>query len=95
MAHPRVDDWQRLKRIHRYVKGCPAIGNHHVWHTTKPIHCAETTVVVSTRDSVPVGNIRFDARLFLSWSNDHTAIPMSWGEAEFHANVHGNATGHG
>ena len=33
MPSPRINDWQRLKRVARYVKGCPDTGIMFEWQT--------------------------------------------------------------
>ena len=89
MSSPRVNDWQRPKRVARYVKGCPDTEIMFEW-TTAPGRLivrsdSDWAGDKSTRKSVSAGNIRCGQHLLLSWSKDQTVVAMSSGEAELYA----------
>ena len=69
MLSQRVNDWQRLERVARYVNGCPDTGScsSGKQHTKK-------TGDRSTRKSVSAGNSRCGQHLFCSWSKDWTVM---------------------
>ena len=88
-AKPTADDWLKLKRIGRYVKGSPHIG---IMFVCQKAHIKLTVQSDSdwagerkTRKSVSSGNIRFGHHLLRSWSKDQSVIALSSGEAELYA----------
>ena len=98
-ANQTADDWLKLKRVGRYMKGSPHIGIMFAWQK------APTKLTVQsgsdwarerkTRKSVSSGNIRFGHHLLRSWSKDQSVIALSSGEAELLRSMHGCAAGHG
>ena len=86
-AKPTADDWLKLKRIGRYVKGSPHIG---VMFACQRVLIKLTVQSDSdwagerkTRKSVSLGNIRFGHHLLRSWSKDLSVIALS-SEAELY-----------
>ena len=70
MSSPRVNDWQRLKRVARYVKGCPNTGIMFEWQTAPGRLTVQSDSDwagdKSTRKSVSAGNIRYGQHLLRS-----------------------------
>ena len=89
MPSPRVNDWQKLKRVARYVKECPDTRIMFAWQAAPSRFIVQSDSDwagdKSTRKSVSAGNIRYGQHLFRSWSKNQTVIAMSSGEAELHA----------
>ena len=88
-SSPRVNNWQRRKRVARCVKGCPDTGFMLEWQTApsrlivqSDSDCAGDT---SMRESVSAGNIRYGQHLLCTWSKDQIVIATSSAEAELYA----------
>ena len=62
LSSPRVNDWQRLKLVARYVKECPDTGIMFEWQTAPRRLAVQSDSDwagdKSTRKSVSAGNIR-------------------------------------
>ena len=87
MSSPRVRDWQRLKGVARYAKGCPDTGIIFEWQTAsnRLMLQSDSDSAGDKRKSVSAGNIRYGQHLLRTWSKDQTVTAMSSGEEELYA----------
>ena len=86
MSRPRVKDRQKLKRVARYVMGCPDTRIMVAWQQHPADSLCRSTVIgagdKSTRNGVSAGNICYGQNLLCSWSKYQTVLAMSSGQAE-------------
>ena len=99
MAAPREHDWKTVKRVARYLIGCPRAVQNFVWQR---MPTAVTTYVDSdwagdrtTRKSTSGGAMCLGKHLVKSWSTSQKTIALSSGEAELYALVKGAAQSKG
>jgi hypothetical protein len=96
MSTPLEGDWNRLKRLGRYLHQHPRLVQHmhkqqhtkflDVWVDTDFAGCAKT------RKSTSGGVITIGDHVIKTWSNTQTTIALSSGEAEYYGMVKGAAT---
>ena len=85
-SSPGVNDWRRLRRVARFVKGCPDTGIMFTCPTARGRlsvqNDSDWARDKSTRQSVSAGNIRYGQHLLRTESKDQTVVAMSSGEAD-------------
>ncbi len=91
MSKPNQEDWMKLKRIGRYLKGVPRAviwyqfedwdGVVRGWSDTDYAGCTKT------RKSTSGGMIKKGSHYIKSWSVNQDAIALSSGEAEYYGLV--------
>ena len=99
MSAPTGRDWTRLKRLGRYLLGCPRVRSSFafqetpaelfVWTDTDHAGCTET------RKSTSGGVVMFGSHCLKSWSSTQAVVSLSSGEAEFYGLVRGGSQGLG
>ena len=93
MARPTEKDRGRLKKLVRFLKGCPRYINHRcyqkavskmvVWTDTDFAGCKKG------RKSTSAGMMLHGSHLIKSWSTNQATIALSSGEAEYYGMVKG------
>ena len=88
MAKPTNADWQKLKRLGRYIKGKPRLVIKYKWQHEG---CKVTANSDSdragdkkTRKSTSGGVIRIGNHFIKSWSKNQSTIALSTAEAELY-----------
>ena len=93
MSAPKVEHWSQLKRLARYLKGCPRVKclfgyqampkESVLWTDSNYAGCHVT------RKSTSGGVLMFGTHCIKSWSVTQSVISLSSGEAEYYAMVKG------
>ena len=93
MSEPTRADWEKLKRLGRYLKGAPRATNTFAYRDEKPeIEIWTDTDFAGcprTRKSTSGGVLRFGGSTIKTWSTTQGVIAMSSGEAKFYGMVRG------
>ncbi len=91
MANPQLGDWQKLKRLVRYLKGKPrVIYNMHwqkQWANMEVYSDANWANCKTTRKSTSGGCILLGSHCIKSWSKTQSVIATSSAESELYALV--------
>ena len=89
MANPTKKDWQRLKRLGRYMLGCKRVVYHYRWQTRNNVLTLNTDSDFAgdkgTRKSTSGGVLRIGTHFLKSWSKGQSLIALSSAEAELYA----------
>ena len=95
MANPTEGDWQRMKRLAKYLAGVPRVEQWFFWQERPAtILCftdSDWARWKESRKSTSGGGIRIGSHLIKTWSRTQATIATSSGEAEFYAAVKGAA----
>ena len=93
MSCPRQHDWEKLKRVARYLVGAPRMIQKFVWQEP------QTDVIThtdsdwagdkSTRKSTSGGVMMMGMHMIKSWSSTQQVLALSSGEAELYALLKG------
>ena len=93
MQSPTEFDWQRLKRVGRYLVGRPRMELVFRWQKhVSHLNCyvdSDFAGCLRTRKSTNGGCLMHGSRCLKSWSSNQSVIATSSGEAEFYALVKG------
>ena len=99
MADPTDGDWQRLKRLGRYLKGKPRLQQMLAWQqgqtTLKVYSDADWAGCKDSRRSTTGGCVKIGAHMVKGWSKTQSLIALSSGEFEFYASLKAAAEGLG
>lgn len=89
MAKPTRGDWQRLKRLGRYLVDKPRMRQTHPWQgtqrTLKTYTDADWAGCRESRKSTTGGCATLGSHTLKGWSKTHALIALSFGESEFYA----------
>ena len=90
MSAPRNKDWEMLKRVARYLKGCPRMIQRFDWEHDDPktlIGYADSDWAGDKVDmkSTSGGAIQWGSHILKCWSSSQSTIALSSGEAELYA----------
>ena len=99
MAKPRDSHWRKLKRLGRYLLGCPRMVQHYEWQGT----VVNLTVYSDsnwagcreTAKSTSGGVVMRGSHLLRSWARTQKVVALSSGEAELIAMVKATSEGMG
>ena len=99
MANPKEYDWNRLKRIARYLVGYPRFVQSFMWqehpeslHTFTDSDWAGDKI---SRKSTSGGAAMYGRHMIKSWASTQQIIALSSGEAEFYAVIRGTSQSYG
>ena len=99
MANPTLASWRKLKRLGRYLKGCPRVVSMfpHQWGPTAIDLYVDTDFAgcQRTRRSTSGGVLMHGSHTLKTWSQNQSVIAMSSSEAEYHGCVKGATVGLG
>ena len=89
MPNPEIGDWNRLKRIGRYLKGCPRYVVEYKFQEW-PEHLtgmsdANWALDKDSRKSTSGGVILFGSHYIKSWSKTQSLVALSSAESELYA----------
>ena len=99
MSAPTQESWYKMKRLIRYLKGCPRI---RIWYEYQ--EAPENAIVwtdsdfagcMKSRKSTSAGVVLLGGHLVKSWSSNQAVVALSSGEAEDYAIVKGSSVGIG
>jgi hypothetical protein len=99
MAAPRSEDFAKIKRMTRFLKGCPRMVQMFEWQD--PVSevivysDADWAGCGETRKSTSGGAVMIGKHLIRAWSSTQSVIALSSGEAELYAIVKATAQGIG
>ena len=89
MAKPNNADWQKLKRLGRYLKGKPRLVIKYSWQKIENMVTANSDSDWAgdkkTRKSTSGGILRIGNHYIKSWSKNQSVIALSSAEAELYA----------
>jgi hypothetical protein len=89
MSCPNVGDWGKLKRLGRYLKGCPRMILHYEFQEWPEIiegmSDANWALDKETRKSTSGGVIMFGKHYIKSWSKTQSLVALSSAESELYA----------
>ena len=99
MSAPRQKDWEAVKRIARYLVGCPRVVTRYQWQDM-PNHIAcysdsNWAGCKDTRKSTSGGCFLHGRHLLKTYSRTQSTIALSSAEAELYATVHAASEGLG
>jgi len=93
MAAPDSNDWIALKRLGRYLVGCPrVVARFDAQAKAKLLECwvdTDWAGCVRTRRSTSGGGIKFGGHTFKTWASTQSTVALSSGEAEYYGLVKG------
>jgi len=93
MSCPNEDDFGRLKKVVRYLKGAPRFRNIFIYQKRpKAIEVwtdSDLAGCQKSRKSASGGVVRHGEHIMKSWSTNQAVIALSSGEAEYYALVKG------
>ena len=89
LSCPSEDDWQKLKRVARYLKTVPRLVMRFPWrplsNTIRVYTDADHAGCLRTRKSTSGGVVVWGEALLKAWSRTQTLIALSSGESELAA----------
>ena len=99
MATPRRCDWQKVKRLARYLVGVPRVVQQFNWQASPDritaIVDTDYAGCLETRKSTSGGVLMHGSHCIRSWSTTQSVIALSSGEAELYGIVKGASAGLG
>ncbi len=95
MSSPTEGDWQKLKRLGRYLVGKPRVVLYFDYQHPVSILCSRVDTdhagCLKTRKSTNGGALTFGKHCIKSWSTTQSVIALSSGEAEYYGIVRGGS----
>ena len=90
MANPKVQDWEILKRVGRYLKGATRLVQSFAWVDLQDLHLqgfADSDWAGDRQDmkSTSGGVIMWGGHCLKAWSTSQSTVALSSGEAELYA----------
>ena len=99
MSKPRRCDWQKLRRLSRYLAGQPRMVQFYRWQDTPDMIDAVVDTdfagCLETRKSTSGGTLLHGHHCIKTWSSTQSVIALSSGEAELYGVVKGASAGLG
>ena len=99
MSPPCKNDWERVKRIARYLKGRPRVVENFAWQqpvVAKSIFTdADWAGDKKTRKSTSGGSLMLGTHFIKGWARTQTLIALSSGESELYATFRAASEGRG